>query len=146
MPQALEPQHPFAYLLQKYIRPLGIMREQMQADLDLSPEVVDALYAFKRGLTPLDALKFGRYFGIAPELLLHIQADYDLAQIAADDRERLAAIPSVHRHRPDSTPDSPSPDAPSLLLATLNNSLSESVTSSVHPVSQRVPWNPQALH
>ncbi len=68
-------QHPFEFLLKKYIRPPGITQAQLQQDLHIDSDTLNELYQYTCAMTPLNALKFGRYFGLAPELLMRMQVD-----------------------------------------------------------------------
>lgn len=120
-------QHPFEYLLKKYIKPLGITQVQLQQDLHIGIKTLSELYNYKRGISPVNALKFGKYFDIPPELLMRMQAEYELKKAYNDHQHELTAINRT-ANQPQRKEQEQHVSPTRLLLSAINNSLSDRAT------------------
>ncbi|QTA81515.1 Toxin-antitoxin system, antitoxin component [Desulfonema limicola] len=116
-------QHPFQYILKKYIQPLGIDQAELRKDLVIGAKALRELYNHQRGITPLTALKFGKYFNIPPELLIRMQAEYDLAQTYDKNKEIIDKI-NIHNHRL-REPKPEKNSKPRMLISTINKSVGD---------------------
>jgi len=85
-------QHPFEFILDRFIRPNKLTQKRLRQNLGLDIDTLDELYAGKQNLTPLTALKLGRYFGISPHLLMSMQAEWDLAVIESQYQSQIEDI------------------------------------------------------
>ena len=117
--------HPFEYVLNKYIRKLGITQKQLQQELGIGAKTLSELYNYKRGITPLTALKLGKYFKIEPELLMRMQVEYELAQTYDRHQQEIEHISAVEKRLAQKDPTVDRKPGGALLLAELNNSLSD---------------------
>lgn len=120
-------QHPFEYLLKKYIKPLGITQAQLQEDLHIGIKTLSELYNHKRGLSPVNALKFGKYFDIPPELLIRMQAEYELKKACKEHQHEIHTITRASIQPQRKEQEQPISHT-RLLLSALNNSLSDRAT------------------
>jgi len=122
-------QHPFQYILKKYIQPLGLDQARLSKDLVMGSKTLSELYNHKRGITPLTALKFGKYFNMPPELLIRMQAEYDLAQTYDKNKDLIDKI-NIHTSRPPApkTENDPKHEKESkskMLISTINKSVGD---------------------
>jgi antitoxin HigA-1 len=57
---------------------IGVTPTEFARRIDVPPNRVGQIIAGKRGITCDTALRFGHWFGSAPEFWLNLQAQYDL--------------------------------------------------------------------
>ena len=81
----MPPAHPGEILLEDFMKPLGITQIQLARDLNLPRRQVSRIVNGKRGITADTALRLARYFGTSPQLLMGLQADYEL-DVAQDEK------------------------------------------------------------
>jgi antitoxin HigA-1 len=74
----LDPIHPGEILSEEFMKPLGISINRLSRDLHVPPNRIHAIVHKTRSITADTALRLGRYFGMAPETWLNLQAEYDL--------------------------------------------------------------------
>ena len=74
----LEPVHPGEILMEEFLKPMGISINRLARDIDVPPGRISTIVNGKRSISADTALRLGLYFGVAPELWLNLQADYDL--------------------------------------------------------------------
>lgn len=79
--ESLDPIHPGEILREEFLRPMEISLNQLARDLDVPLNRVSLIVNGTRAITADTALRLGTYFGVAPELWLNLQADYDLRVI-----------------------------------------------------------------
>lgn len=69
---------PGEILLEEFMKPHGLSQNGLAAALSVSPMTINQIVNGKRSITAEVALRLGRYFGIAPQFWLNLQARYDL--------------------------------------------------------------------
>jgi addiction module HigA family antidote len=100
MPKKVKPVHPGEILREEFTKPLGLSMNRMALDLRVPITRIADIVHERRGITPDTAMRFGRYFKIAPAFWLNLQTRCDLEvmegreaqQIARDVRPLEAAI------------------------------------------------------
>lgn len=74
----LDPIHPGEILLEDFMKPMGISINRLARDLVVPPGRISAIVNGKRGITADTALRLGKYFGVAPQTWMGLQAEHDL--------------------------------------------------------------------
>jgi antitoxin HigA-1 len=81
------PPHPGRIVRQDCIEPLGLTITAASAALGVTRQALNNLVNGKAGISPEMAVRLAKAFGGTPEMWLRLQANYDLAQVPADDIE-----------------------------------------------------------
>jgi addiction module HigA family antidote len=86
---------PGEILLEEFMKPHGLSQNRFSKALGVSPMTISEIVNGKRSITAEVALRLGRYFGMAPQFWLNLQARYDLekAEDAIGKRLRLEVRP-----------------------------------------------------
>src|ERR1700679_1107952 len=79
------PPHPGGFVLRQCIEPLGLSITDAAAALGVTRTTLSELVNEKRGISPEMAVRLSKVFGGSAESWLIQQAQYDLAQIRADE-------------------------------------------------------------
>jgi addiction module HigA family antidote len=79
------PPHPGGVVLRQCIEPLGLSITAAAAALDVTRTALSELVHGKRGISPAMAVRLSKVFGGTAESWLVQQAQYDLAQVKADE-------------------------------------------------------------
>ncbi|MHB1513981.1 MAG: HigA family addiction module antitoxin [Acidiferrobacter sp.] len=95
----LEPIHPGEILLEDFMKPQNISINGLARDIIVPPGRISAIVNGKRAISADTALRLGKYFGVAPQTWMGLQAEYDLRvaqraignEIAKQVREHAAA-------------------------------------------------------
>jgi addiction module HigA family antidote len=74
----LEPIPPGEILREEFMRPLNVSINALSRAVDVPPNRISEIVNGKRAITADTALRLGKFFGVAPELWLNLQADFDL--------------------------------------------------------------------
>ena len=74
----LEPIHPGEILREEFMKPMGVSINRLSRDIAVPPGRISAIVNGKRTITADTALRLGKYFGVAPEIWMGLQSDYDL--------------------------------------------------------------------
>lgn len=69
--------HP-GVILKDELAELGISPAEFARQVDVSPDRVSRIIAGKRPITGGTALRFGHWFGVAPQFWLNLQAQFNL--------------------------------------------------------------------
>lgn len=69
---------PGEILLEEFMKPLGISRNQLARDLDVPVSRVGDIVSGARGISADTALRLAEAFGTSPEFWLNLQRDHDL--------------------------------------------------------------------
>ena len=75
-------------LKRAFMEPLGLTAYRVAKDLGIPQITLSQILRGNRGISPAMAVRLGSYFGVEPKLWLGMQADYDLALIAASAAEK----------------------------------------------------------
>jgi addiction module HigA family antidote len=78
MTALLDPIHPGEILKEDFLIPLGISVNRLALDIGVPPGRISEIVNGKRGISADTALRLARFFGVAPEVWMGLQADYDL--------------------------------------------------------------------
>jgi addiction module HigA family antidote len=87
---------PGEILFEDFMKPMGISINALAREIAVPPNRVSDIVNGKRSITADSALRLGKYFGVAPEVWLGLQADYDLR--VAKRTTWLKAEPRVRVH------------------------------------------------
>jgi antitoxin HigA-1 len=81
----LAPIHPGEFLLEEFMKPLGLSQNALARALDVPPGRIGEIVNERRGITGDTALRLARYFRTTPEFWLNLQARFELesAEVAA---------------------------------------------------------------
>ncbi len=89
------PPHPGEHIRHDCIEPLGLTVTEASARLGVTRQALNNVVNGHSGISPEMAIRLSMGFGGSPELWLHMQMQYDLAQAMKDVThikvERLAA-------------------------------------------------------
>jgi len=69
---------PGEILLEEFLKPLGVTRQQLARDIDVPANRIGDIVRGKRRITADTALRLAKYFGTSPDVWLGIQMEYDL--------------------------------------------------------------------
>ncbi len=96
-PTRLAPVHPGEILAEDFMAPAGLSANQLALSLRIPANRISGIVAGKRGITADTALRLGRYFSLAPETWMRLQARYDLEverDAHGDQIEREVLVPA----------------------------------------------------
>ncbi len=78
MRKKMAPIHPGEVLSEEFLKPMGLSRSRLAADIRVPARRINEIVSGKRGMTAETALRLGRYFGISPQFWLGLQSQYEL--------------------------------------------------------------------
>jgi addiction module HigA family antidote len=76
---------PGEILAEEFLIPMGISQYRLALDIGVPPRRINEIVNGQRAVTADTALRLGRYFRMAPQFWLNLQAHYDLER----EQERL---------------------------------------------------------
>lgn len=76
---------PGEVLAEEFLKPMGISQYRLAQDISVPPRRINEIVRGQRAITADTALRLGRYFRMAPQFWLNLQAHYDLER----EQERL---------------------------------------------------------
>ncbi len=74
----LDPIPPGEILREEFMRPLNVSINALSRAMDVPPNRISEIVNGRRAITADTALRLGKFFGVAPELWLNLQTDFDL--------------------------------------------------------------------
>jgi len=74
----LPPIHPGEILSEEFLKPMGISQYRLAKDISVEPRRINEIVHGQRAITADTALRFGRFFGMAPQFWLNLQSRYEL--------------------------------------------------------------------
>ena len=83
--------HPGEILLEEFLKPLGISRTRLAADLGLPRGRIGEIVRGVRAISGETALRLARYFAIEPEFWMRLQLGFDLRAAERAVGPRIAA-------------------------------------------------------
>jgi len=98
MAKLLEEIHPGEFVLEDFMKPMGISARQLAADIDVSPSRISELVNGQRPITADTALRLGMFFCMEPRFWLNLQAEYDMR--VADRELRAKPSPRIRVFQP----------------------------------------------
>ena len=78
VPTHRAPTHPGEMLLEEFLNPMNLTREELADAIHLPYEQVNELIRGSRGITPSTALKLAKFFGTSPDFWMNLQRRWDL--------------------------------------------------------------------
>lgn len=78
MKKRLAPVHPGEILAEEFMKPRGITQYRVAKDIRVPPRRINQIVHGTRAISADTALRLGRYFGVAAQFWLNLQAAYDL--------------------------------------------------------------------
>lgn len=75
---------PGEVLIEEFMEPLGIGKEELAADIGVADEVINAILENKTSVTVELSLRLARYFSTASDFWLHVQMEHDLEKVRRD--------------------------------------------------------------
>jgi addiction module HigA family antidote len=91
----LSPIHPGEFLLEEFMKPLGLSQNALARALGVPPGRIGEIVNGKRAITGDTALRLERYFGASAKMWLNLQARYELesAQDTVGDKIKASVRP-----------------------------------------------------
>jgi addiction module HigA family antidote len=99
IPTNREPTHPGEMLVEEFLVPMKITQRELATAIHVPYQRVNELVNKKRGVTPSTALRLARFFGVAPDFWLNLQARWDLYRAQEKEQEELDTIKDFHHLR-----------------------------------------------
>ena len=78
MSKKLHPVHPSEVLLEELLKPLKLSQNRLAIEIGVDARCINENTLNTRSITADTALRLVRYFGVSPQFLLGLQAEYDL--------------------------------------------------------------------
>ncbi len=104
LPTHRPPTHPGKFILEDFLKPLGVSQRQLAEAIQLPYHQVNEIINKRRPVTPAIALRLAIYLGMSVEFWMNLQLRWDLYHAIKADEEVLNAIEPL-----------PRPDLPELL-------------------------------
>ena len=112
--------HPGEVLLEDFMEPLGLSRNELGRELGVPANRITAIVKGDRAVSADTALRLSRFFGTTPQFWLNLQSQYDLEeaeQYSADALRRIERHPEIAAHVPEAEPGRMAADVPAILIA-----------------------------
>ena len=84
--KVMPPIHPGEFLLEEFLKPLGISQYRLAKELSVPPRRINEIVLGKRGISADTALRLARFFGTSELFWVNLQNHYDL-EVARDQLE-----------------------------------------------------------
>lgn len=94
---------PGAVLVDEFIKPLGLSRQELAADIGLPSSHIAAIIDAGRAIDANTAFRLGRYFSTTGEFWLHLQMAYDLEQAKRRSGDEIARTITPRKHKTPTT-------------------------------------------
>lgn len=91
------PATPGEFLVERYLKPLGISPDEMARAVRMPPEEFDEIVQGKRAITPSISIRFAAFLGQADEFWHRVQADCDFRALQSQRAKLRRGIPSAIR-------------------------------------------------
>ncbi len=82
----MAPVHPGEILLEQFLKPLAMSQNKLALEISVSPRRINEIVKGRRRVTADTAMRLARFFKMAPEYWMGLQAEYDL-DVARDELE-----------------------------------------------------------
>lgn len=87
--------HPGEILRLEFLEPLDITPYRLSKDIGVPQTRISEILSEKRSITADTALRLSKYFGNSAQFWMNLQAQYDLRQAQAENREIYDHIPMI---------------------------------------------------
>ncbi len=84
-------------ILKQEVEELGIAPAEFASLIDEPVNYISEIIAGDRSVTGDTALRFGHWFGTAPQFWMNLQAEYDLRSAIAEVGNKIAKLPVCHK-------------------------------------------------
>lgn len=74
---------PGEILIEDFLQPMSISQYRLAKEIGVPTRRINEIILGKRSISADTALRLGRFFGMAPEFWLNLQAHYDIEQESA---------------------------------------------------------------
>ncbi|MBC6419492.1 MAG: HigA family addiction module antidote protein [Prochloron sp. SP5CPC1] len=94
VPTHRAPTHPGEMLLEEFLNPMNLTREELADAIHLPYEQINELIRGSRGMTSNTALRLAKFFGTSPDFWMNLQLRWDLfcaQQSEAEELEKMKA-------------------------------------------------------
>lgn len=91
--------HPGEVLKEEFLDPMGITIYRLCKETGLSQTRLSQIIKGIRRVTAETAVKLGKYFGVAAEFWMNLQAFYDIEEAQKKYRKEITAIHSVQEQK-----------------------------------------------
>ena len=92
IPTDRAPTHPGEMLLEEFLKPMGISKQELARSIRTPYQRVNELINQRRGITPGTALRLARFFGNSAAFWLNLQLRWDLWQAQEAEADVLRKI------------------------------------------------------
>ena len=99
IPTHREPTHPGEMLKEEFLTPMNISRRDLANAVHIPYRSINDLINKKRGVSPGNALRLAKYFGISADYWLTLQVRWDLYHAQRTEKSELASIRSYKQTR-----------------------------------------------
>jgi addiction module HigA family antidote len=89
------PVHPGEYLLEEYLRPMGLTPYALGQRLGVPRTRIERIVRRQTGITPDTALRLAKFLGTMPEFWMNLQSLHDLT-VAEQATDLRSIRPAVH--------------------------------------------------
>ena len=96
--------HPGEVLQEQFLTVHGVTQYRLAKAIGVPPRRINEIVLGKRGITADTALRLARYFGTAPELWMHLQAQYELDRATLTSGAQYDAIEPLPSSNHKNTP------------------------------------------
>lgn len=92
IPTNRSPTHPGEFLLEEFIRPLGLNAHYLAQAMRLPEEWIAEVIEERRSITPSLALRLAKLLGMSPDFWMNLQLRWDLYHVQQEERSDLDRI------------------------------------------------------
>lgn len=96
IPTDRQPTHPGEMLVEEFLDPMQITRQQLAEAIHVSYQKIDELINQNDSVNPSIALRLARFFGVSADFWLNLQIRWDLYQTQQAEQMELDAIQDFH--------------------------------------------------
>jgi addiction module HigA family antidote len=91
--------HPGEVLKEEFLDPMGISVYRLSKETGLSQTRLGQVIKGIRSITAETAVKLGKFFGVAAEFWMNLQAFYDIEEAQKKYRKEIASIHSIQEQK-----------------------------------------------
>lgn len=86
------PVHPGTFLLNSYLKPMGISQTAMARAIGVPPGTISAIVRGKRSITPAMSIRFGAFFGHYEDFWHGLQVDHDFSVLRPRSEQLIRGV------------------------------------------------------
>ena len=96
IPTNREPTHPGEMLRDEFLVPMNISQRDLANAIHVPYQRINELVNKKRSVTPSNALRLAKFFGVSADFWLNLQVRWDLFKAQAAEKNELDSIQDFH--------------------------------------------------